>query len=109
MRYLSLISFSLAAACLSPAAQAQNCEGGAYMNPQLFRGEAAYQSAVAEQEMHAFIGRAGLPQAPLYAIKKVDDITASGRTPYCWVYTNQVTGLMSGYKLAVFNLSLIHI
>ncbi len=40
---------------------------------------------------------------PLYAIKKVDDITASGRTPYCWVYTNQVTGLMSGYKLAVFN------
>jgi hypothetical protein len=105
MRYLSLISVSLvlAAVCLAPAAQAQSCDGGAYMNPQLFRGEAAYQSAVAEQEMHAFIGRAGLPQAPLYAIKKVDDITSSGRTPYCWVYTNQVTGLMSGYKLAVFN------
>lgn len=105
MRHLSLISVSLAlvAACLAPAAQAQTCEGGAYMNPQLFRGEAAYQSNVAEQEMHAFIGRAGLPQTPLYAIKKVDDITASGRTPYCWVYANQVTGLVSGYKLAVFN------
>jgi hypothetical protein len=101
-RSLSIL-FALAAAGLAPAAQAQTCEGGAYLNPQLFRGEAAHQTAMAEQEMHAFIAKTGLPSTPMYAIKRVDDITSSGRTPYCWVYTNPVIGLVSGYKLVVVN------
>lgn len=98
-------AFALAAACLAtPAwAQAPACEGGAYLNPQLFRGEAAHQSALAEQEIHTFMGRTGLPANPIYSIKRVDDITASGRTPYCWAYANPVIGLLSGYKPVVVN------
>ncbi|MBX3655779.1 MAG: hypothetical protein KF686_16470 [Ramlibacter sp.] len=102
------VVLALAATCLAPAALAQSCEGGAYLNPQLFRGEAAHQSAVAEQEMHAFIGRTGLPQSPLYSIKRVDDITASGRTPYCWTYANPVVGFLSGYKLVLVNTEPVH-
>lgn len=95
-------AFVLAAA-LIPSAQAQTCEGGAYLNPQLFRGEAALRGALAQQEIHDFIGAIGLPTTPLYSIKRVDDITASGRTPYCWAYVNTVVGLLSGYKLVVLN------
>lgn len=102
LRFISL-AFALAITCLAPAAQAQSCEGGAYLNPQLFRGEAAHQSALAEQEMHSFMSRTGLPATPIYSIKRVDDITASGRTPYCWTYANPVIGLLSGYKLVVVN------
>jgi hypothetical protein len=95
-------AFILAAA-LTPTAQAQTCEGGAYLNPQLFRGEAALRGALAQQEIHDFIGAIGLPTAPLYSIKRVDDITSSGRAPYCWAYVNTVVGLLSGYKLVVVN------
>ena len=96
-------TLALAAAAISTATQAQTCEGGAYLNPQLFRGEAAHQSALAEQEIHTFMTRTGLPAAPIYAIKKVDDITSSGRTPYCWAYVNPVIGLLSGFKPVVVN------
>jgi len=104
------IAFVLAAALAATTAQAQApaCEGGAYLNPQLFRGEAAHQSALAEQEMHNFMARTGLPSSPIYSIKKVDDITSSGRTPYCWAYTNPVIGFLSGYKLVVVNGEPIH-
>lgn len=103
-------ALALAAAALSPAAQAQaqTCEGGAYLNPQLFRGEAALRSALAEQEVREFIGRTGLPTTPLYSIKRVDDITSSGRAPYCWAYANPVVGLLSGYKLVAVNNEAIH-
>jgi hypothetical protein len=89
-------------------AHAQGCEGGAYLNPQLFRGEASHQSAVADQEMHAFIGRTGLPSAPLYSIRQITDVTFSGRTPYCWIYANPVIGLQSGYKPVVVNNEPVH-
>jgi hypothetical protein len=104
------IALVLAAALTATAAQAQApaCEGGAYLNPQLFRGEAAHQSALAEQEMHNFMVRTGLPSTPIYSIKKVDDITSSGRTPYCWAYANPVIGFLSGYKLVVVNGEPIH-
>jgi hypothetical protein len=104
------IALVLAAAFAATAAQAQApaCEGGAYLNPQLFRGEAAHQSALAEQEMHNFMVRTGLPSTPIYSIKKVDDITSSGRTPYCWAYANPVIGFLSGYKLVVVNGEPIH-
>ena len=107
IRYFSL-ALAVAAAALAPAVQAQTCEGGAYLNPQLFRGEAAHQSALAEQEMLTFMGKTGLPAAPIYSIKRVDDITSSGKTPYCWAYVNPVIGLVSGYKLVVVNNESIH-
>ncbi len=103
------MSLGLVAVCLAPTVHAQGgCEGGAYLNPQLFRGEASHQSAVAEQEMHAFISRTGLPVAPLYSIRQITDITFSGKTPYCWIYGNPVIGLQSGYKVAVVNTELVH-
>lgn len=110
MTRLRLFALTLAGLLLAAAgaARAQACEGGAYQNPQLFRGEAAYQGAVAQQELHAFIGRTGLPPAPLYAIKRVDDVTASGRAPYCWIYSNAVLGLLSGYKPVAVNAERVH-
>ncbi|MEO6018260.1 MAG: hypothetical protein ABIP46_13475 [Polaromonas sp.] len=101
-------ALALAVTTLAPSVQAQTCEGGAYLNPQLFRGEAALRSALAEQEVRDFIGRTGLPTTPLYSIKRTDDITASGRAPYCWAYVNPVVGLLSGYKLVVVNNEAIH-
>lgn len=104
MRLPSLLAAWALCAAAAPAAHSQPaCEGGAYLNPQLFRGEAAHHSAVAEQEMHAFIAKTGLPSAPLYSIKRTDDVTASGRTPYCWIYSNTVVGLLSGYRPVVVN------
>ena len=98
-----LCSAFVLATLLAPAVQAQTCEGGAYLNPQLFRGEAALRGALAQQEIREFMSSIGLPVTPLYAIKRVDDITASGRAPYCWAYANTVVGLLSGYKLVVVN------
>lgn len=105
MNRSSLVALAMATAAvlLAPAVRAQACEGGAYLNPQIFRGEAAHQSAIAEQEMRSFIARIGLPSNPLYSIKRVDDVTASGRAPYCWIYSNPVVGLTSGYKPVVIN------
>ncbi|HYW56568.1 MAG TPA: hypothetical protein VE934_06395 [Polaromonas sp.] len=107
-------ALALAAATLAPAvhaqtaaASSQTCEGGAYLNPQVFRGEAAYQRAVAEQEMRTFITSTGLPTAPLYSIKHIDEVTSSGRAPYCWIYSNPVFGLLSGYKPVVVNNELV--
>lgn len=40
----------------------------------------------------------------MYSIKQIDEITFSGRAPYCWIYANQVIGLMSGYKPVVVNI-----
>lgn len=102
IRFLSF-ALALAAPFGAQVAHAQTCEGGAYLNPQLFRGEAAHQSALAEQEMLTFMNRTGLPATPIYSIKRVDDITSSGRTPYCWAYVNPVIGLVSGYKPVVVN------
>jgi hypothetical protein len=103
MNTRSALLAAASAMLLAPAAHAQACEGGAYLNPQLFRGEAAHQSAIAEQEMRTFIGKTGLPATPLYSIKRTDDVTASGKTPYCWIYSNLVVGMMSGYKPVVVN------
>jgi hypothetical protein len=103
-----MLALAMLVCCIASAARAQACEGGAYLNPQLFRGEAAHQSALAEQEMLNFMSRTGLPSAHLYPIKRVDDITANGRTPYCWAYANPIIGFTSGYKLVVVNTEPIH-
>ena len=97
------LALVLAATAFAPLAHAQSCEGGGYMNPQLFRGDAATSNAIAEQEMLNFAARAGLPSGPLYPVKRVDDITANGRAPHCWNYVNLVTGLLSGNRLVVVN------
>ena len=102
------LALVLAATAFAPLAQAQSCEGGGYMNPQLFRGDAATSNAIAEQEMLNFAARAGLPSGPLYPVKRVDDITANGRAPHCWNYVNLVTGLLSGNRLVVVNKEPVH-
>jgi hypothetical protein len=108
LNYPSLpAALAMAAALLAPVARAQTCEGGAYLNPQVFGGEAAYQRAVAEQEMRTFINSTGLPTTPLYSIKHVDEVTASTRAPYCWIYSNPVFGLLSGYKPVVVNSEIV--
>lgn len=98
----------LALACLAfsavPAAAAtQACECGGYLNPQLFNGDTASVRSITEQEMRSFIGTTGLPAAPVYSIKQIDEVTSSGRAPFCWIYANQVIGLMCGYKPVVVN------
>lgn len=91
------------ATMLVPSVQAQTCEGGAYLDPQLLRGEASLRGALAQQEIREFIGAVGLPATPFYPIKRVDDITSPGRAPYCWAYVNTLMGLLSGYRLVVLN------
>jgi hypothetical protein len=40
--------------------------------------------------MLTFMGTTGLSISPLYRIKQADEVTASGRAPYCWIYAIQV-------------------
>ena len=87
----------------SASAAAQACEGGAYLNPQLFSGESAIQRSRAEQEMRTFMDTTGLSTSAMYSVKQVDEVTSPGRAPYCWIYANQVMGLLSGYKPVVVN------
>ena len=97
----SHFSALLAITCMvfSASAAAQACEGGAYLNPQLFSGESAVQRSRVEQEMRTFMNTTGLSAAAMYSVKQVDEVTSPGRAPYCWIYANQVMGLLSGYKL----------
>ncbi len=101
----SHFSALLATTCMvfSASAAAQACEGGAYLNPQLFSGESAVQRSRVEQEMRTFMNTTGLPVAAMYSVKQVDEVTSPGRAPYCWIYANQVMGLLSGYKPVVVN------
>ena len=101
----SHFSALLAITCMvfSASAAAQACEGGAYLNPQLFSGESAVQRSRVEQEMRTFMNTTGLSAAAMYSVKQVDEVTSPGRAPYCWIYANQVMGLLSGYKPVVVN------
>lgn len=101
----SHFSALLAMTCMafSASAAAQACEGGAYLNPQLFNGDSAIQRSRAEQEMRTFMDTTGLSTSAMYSVKQVDEITSPGRAPYCWIYANQVMGLLSGYKPVVVN------
>lgn len=87
----------------SASASTQACEGGAYLNPQLFNGESAVQRSRVEQEMRTFMDTTGLSSTAMYPVKQVDEVTSSGRAPYCWIYANQVMGMLSGYKPVVVN------
>jgi len=94
----------LALSCAA-LAQAQGCEGGLYLNPQVIRGEGSSQTESALRELIEFIRPTGLSTAPVLNIKETQDVvTAIKRpTPPCWIYGNPVVGLASGYRPAAIN------
>ena len=65
----------------SAFAATQACEGGTYLNPQLFNGDTASVRSIAEQEMRSFIGTTDLAASSIYSIKQIDEITSTGRAP----------------------------
>ena len=87
-------------------AQAQTCEGGLYLNPQVIRGEGTTQTESALRELVEFLRPTGLPVVPVVNIKDTQDVLAAVRRPLppCWVYGNPVTGLVSGYRPVAVNM-----
>lgn len=86
-------------------AQAQSCEGGLYLNPQVIRGEGTSQTESALRELIEFVKPVGLSVSPVLNIKETQDVmTAIKRpAPPCWVYGNPVVGLASGYRPVAIN------
>lgn len=106
LSFQTAFSASLLACSIHAVAQPR-CEGGAYLNPRLIRGESisAIATAEAEAALGALIGRTGLPTKPLVNIKRKDELlelTKSARPP-CWIVGNPVAGLGAGYKAAAIN------
>jgi hypothetical protein len=87
------------------AAQAQGCEGGLYLNPQLIRGEAPTQTESTLNELIDFLRPSGLPVTPVVNIKETQEVIAALQKPRppCWVYGNPVVGLASGYAPVAVN------
>jgi hypothetical protein len=99
---------TLASAALAGCAwtaQAQSCEGGLYLNPQVIRGEGSSQTESALRELIEFLRPTGLSVQPVLNIKETQDVlTALKRpAPPCWVYGNPVVGLASGYRPVAIN------
>jgi hypothetical protein len=59
------------------AVQAQSCEGGVYLNPQVIRGEGASQSDAALRELVDFIRPTGLSVAPMVNVKETQEVLAA--------------------------------
>ncbi|WP_298928551.1 hypothetical protein [uncultured Ramlibacter sp.] len=96
-------------ACLAAAGlsvQAQSCEGGLYLNPQVIRGEGSSQTESALRELIEFIKPTGLSTAPVLNIRETQDVLTAIKKPAppCWVYGNPVVGLASGYKPVAVNI-----
>jgi hypothetical protein len=96
-------------ACLfmaSAGAQAQSCEGGLYLNPQVIRGEGTSQTESALKELVDFLRPSGLSVTPVINIRETADVVAGLKRsrPPCWVYGNPVVGLASGYRPVAVNL-----
>jgi len=91
------------------SAQAQSCEGGLYLNPQVIRGEGSSQTEAALKELVEFVRPTGLSVAPVINIKETQDVlTAIKRpAPPCWIYGNPVVGLASGYRPIAVNMEAI--
>lgn len=87
-------------------AQAQQCEGGLYLNPQVIRGEGASQTESALKELVEFIRPTGLSVTPVINIRETQDVLTAIRKPAppCWVYGNPVVGLASGYRPVAVNM-----
>lgn len=107
MRKALLIACTFAGAV--PFAQAQSCEGGLYLNPQVIRGEGASQTESALKELIEFIRPTGLSVTPVLNIKDTQEVLAAVKKPVppCWVYGNPVVGLASGYKPVAVNMESI--
>jgi len=95
-------------ACLSAsgfAAQAQSCEGGLYLNPQVIRGEGSAQTESALKELIEFVRPTGLSVGPVLNIRETQDVLTAVKRPVppCWVYGNPVVGLASGYRPVAIN------
>ena len=89
-----------------PAAQAQSCAGGLYLNPQVIRGEGASQTESALRELIEFIRPSGLSVTPVLNVKETQDVLTAVKRPDppCWVYGNPVVGLASGYRPVAVNM-----
>jgi hypothetical protein len=92
-----------------PLAQAQSCEGGLYLNPQVIRGEGSSQTESALKELVDFVRPTGLSVTPVINIKDTQEVQAAVKRPNppCWVYGNPVVGLASGYKPVAVNMESI--
>jgi hypothetical protein len=88
------------------AVQAQSCEGGLYLNPQVIRGEGSSQTESALRELIEFVRSTGLAVAPVLNIRETQDVLTAIKKPAppCWVYGNPVVGLASGYRPAAINM-----
>ena len=87
-------------------AQAQQCEGGLYLNPQVIRGEGASQTESALKELVDFVRPTGLSVTPVLNIRETQDVLTAVKKPAppCWVYGNPVVGLASGYRPVAVNM-----
>ena len=92
--------FLLCALLCGASAQAQVCEVGLFLNPQVIRGEGTAQTEVSVRELIDFLRPSGLPISPLVNIKETQDVLVAIKRPVppCWVYGNPVVGLSSGYR-----------
>lgn len=88
------------------AAQAQTCEGGLYLNPQVIRGEGSSQTESALRELIEFVRPTGLSVSPVLNIRETQDVLTAIKKPVppCWVYGNPVVGLASGYRPVAINM-----
>jgi hypothetical protein len=86
-------------------AQAQSCEGGLFLNPQVIRGEGSAQTDSAVKELVEFLRPSGLPVSPVLNIRETQDVLNAIKRamPPCWVYGNPVVGLASGFRPAAVN------
>lgn len=91
------------------SAQAQSCEGGLYLNPQVIRGEGASQTESALKELIEFVRPTGLSVSPVLNIRETQDALAALKRPAppCWIYGNPVVGLASGYRPVAVNMDAI--
>ena len=99
-------SLLFCALLFSASIQAQVCEGGLYLNPQVIRGEGTAQTEVSTSELIDFIRPSGLPVTPLFNIKETQDVLGAIKRsrPPCWIYGNPVVGLSSGYRPVSVNI-----
>lgn len=90
----------------SLSAQAQTCEGGLYLNPQVIRGEGTSQTESATSELISFVKPSGLSVSPVLNIRETQDVLTAIKRPVppCWIYGNPVVGLASGYRPVAVNM-----
>ena len=91
---------------VSLSVQAQSCQGGLYLNPQVIRGEGASQTESALRELIEFVRPTGLSVSPVLNIRETQDVLTAVKKPDppCWIYGNPVVGLVSGYRPVAVNM-----